>query len=205
VASVDQDLVLAAPDPERPSDAARHEENVGAPLVHPGRGHRAAQLLKRLGTAVRALGEREDRGGVDRHLGLGVDKAVPGEDLFVVRDDPVVDPDHAPVPDGVVVRLDRGVALGVVANVDEHLGGVVGDADAIEERTGTGALLANRDAPARAVGIADGVGATLGDSRQQSLGGERAVEVAVRVEVVSGDSAHIRVFNLVGLPDGRVH
>ena len=68
---------------------------------------------------LRVLGEGEDRLGVDRHLGMGALEAVVGEDLLVVDDDAVVDPDHGAVPDLVVVRLDRGMALGVVTYVHE--------------------------------------------------------------------------------------
>ena len=45
------------------------------------------------------------------------------EELLVVRNDPVVDPDDAPVPDRVVVGCDGRVALRVVAHVNERLGG----------------------------------------------------------------------------------
>ena len=78
------------------------------------------------GRALGVLGEREDRLGVDGHLRLGALEAVAREDLLVVDDDPVVDPDDRAVPDRVVVRLDRGMALRVVAHVDEHLGRAAG-------------------------------------------------------------------------------
>jgi hypothetical protein len=135
-------------DPQRAAAAAREEEHVRAPLVHPGGGHRAAQLLERLGPAVRPLGQREDRSRVDGHVGLGANEPVAGENLLVVHDDSVVDADHAAVAEGMVVRLDLGVTLGVVTHVDKQLCGVVGDADTVEERARTGALLVDRDAAA---------------------------------------------------------
>ena len=46
--------------------------------------------------ALRVLREREDRLRVDGHLRLGPLERVAGEDLLVVQDDPVVDPDDAP-------------------------------------------------------------------------------------------------------------
>ena len=71
--------------------------------------------------AVGVLREGEDRLGVDGHLRLGPLEAVAREDLLVVQDDPVVDPDDAAVPDRVVVRLDPGMALRVVPHVHERL------------------------------------------------------------------------------------
>src|SRR5205085_10969568 len=112
-------LVPPGADPEWPSDAAYHEDEVGTALVEPGAGHRAAQLLKRTGASLRVLGEREDRLGVDGHLGLGALDAVAVEDLLVVEDDPVVDADDGAVADRVVVRLDRRVALRIVADVEQ--------------------------------------------------------------------------------------
>ena len=88
-------------------------------LVEPGGRHRAVQLLEGLRATLRVLGQGEDRLGVDRHLWMGALEAVVGEDLLVVDDDPVVDPDDGAVPDRVVVRLDRGMALGVVTYVHE--------------------------------------------------------------------------------------
>ena len=80
-------------DPERPSEAAGEDE-LRAAFVEPGRRHRAVELLKRLGRpAAGKLREREDDLGVDRHLGLRALDAVLREELVVVLDDPVVDPD----------------------------------------------------------------------------------------------------------------
>ena len=72
------------------------------------------------------LHQGEDRLGVDRHLGFRTLDRVPHEDLVVVHDDPVVDPDDRAVADRVIVRENGGVALGVVADVHEGLGRVVG-------------------------------------------------------------------------------
>ena len=69
-------------------------------------GHRAAQLLQRLGARARRVDEGEDRLGVDGHLGLLPLEAVAGEDLLVVEDDPVVHALDRAVADGVVVRGD---------------------------------------------------------------------------------------------------
>ena len=106
----------------RPTARARKRTEAFA-LVEPGGRHRAVQLLERLGAALGVLGEGEDRLGVDGHLRMRALEAVAGEDLLVVDDDPVVDPDDRAVPDRVVVRLDRRMALRVVANVHEHLRG----------------------------------------------------------------------------------
>jgi hypothetical protein len=38
--------VAAARDPERAADAARDVQDVGSPLVDPGRGHRSDELLE---------------------------------------------------------------------------------------------------------------------------------------------------------------
>src|SRR5437899_2727001 len=63
---------LAAPlaEPEGPADASRDEEQPGPALVQPRGGHRAAQLLQRLGARAEAVDEREDRLRVDGHLRL---------------------------------------------------------------------------------------------------------------------------------------
>ena len=79
------------------------------------------QLLERLARDAVLVHEREDRLRVDGHLRLLALETVPGEDLLVVEDDPVVDADHGAVPDGVVVGGDSRMALRVVAHVDESL------------------------------------------------------------------------------------
>ena len=83
---------------------------------------------------ARALGEREDDLGVDGHAGLGAGDPVLREELVVVLDDPVVDPDDRAVPDRVVVRGEARMTLGVVADVDEELGRVLGHTDPLEQR-----------------------------------------------------------------------
>ena len=92
----EENLVLPSAEPERTTDAAGEEEDICPALVHPRGRHRAAQLVECFGQAVGVFGGREDRRGVDGHFQLGADEAVAGEDLLVVHDDPVVDPDHAP-------------------------------------------------------------------------------------------------------------
>ena len=128
----------------RPTPRAT-KTRVGHALVHPRRRHRAVQLLeRRRGRCLGVLREREDRLGVDGHLRLRALEAVAGEDLVVVLDDPVVDPDDGAVPDRVVVRLDRRVALRVVADVDEHLVAAVGNVQLVEQLARAGALLDDR-------------------------------------------------------------
>ena len=142
----------------------------------------------------RRVHEGEDRLGVDRHLGLGPLEAVAREDLLVVDDDPVVDPDDRSVADRVVVREDRGVALRVVAHVDERVRRVARQLDGLEQGRRPGALLVDRDVRAgTAVRVADRIGAALGDPREERLGGERAIDAGVGVEAVSGDPAHQRI------------
>src|SRR5215207_1433615 len=125
------------------------------------------------------------------------------EDLLVVQDDAVVDADEAPVADGMVVGLDRRVALGVVAHVDERLRGLGRHRDLIHEGAGAGALLVDVD---RSVGpsdrVANGVGATLGDRRQQRLGSQSPRDVTRGIQAVSGNSTHMLQSMLEVLPDG---
>jgi hypothetical protein len=90
----------------------------------------------------------------------------------------------------MIVALDHGMALGVVAHVDEHLARVLRDLDAVEKLARAGALLVDVNVAAVSVRIPDCVGAALGDSGQQSLGGERPVDVALSAQAVSGDSAN---------------
>ena len=163
----EEEPLAAGADPERPADGAGEKRVEAFALVEPGGRHRAVQLLERLRAALGVLGEREDRLGVDGHLGMGALEAVVGEDLLVVDDDPVVDPDDRAVPDRVVVRLDRGMALGVVPHVHEHLRRrPAGTCTSLQQLTGAGAALVHRHGAARAaMGVPDGVGAALCDSR----------------------------------------
>jgi hypothetical protein len=115
------------------------------------------------------------------------------EQLVVVDDDPVVNADHRPVADRVVVRLDTRMALGVVAHVQQHLAGLGGERDSCEEGARARPLLCDRDpAGARAIGVTDRVGAALGDAGEQGLSRQRPVDARRRTEAVSGDSAHVR-------------
>jgi len=182
--------VLPLSDPERTAHAAGAVDEPGTALVDPGGRHRATKLLERLRTALGHLGEREDRLGVDRHPGLGPLEAVLGEDLLVVQDDLVVDADHRSVPDRMVVGPDHGVALGVVAHVNEHLARVLRDLDPVEELARAGALLVDVDAAAAvAIRVPDRVRAALGNTGQQSLRCERPLDVALSTQTESGDSA----------------
>ena len=108
-------------DPERAADAAREVERLRIALVEPGRGHRAAHLGQGARVVPAKLHEREDGLGVDGHVRLVARDPVPLEERVVVLDQAVVDPDHAAMPDGVVVGGDLGMALRVVAHVDERL------------------------------------------------------------------------------------
>ena len=119
---------------------------------------------------------------------------MPGEDLLVVDDDPVVDPDDGAVPDRMVVGEDGGVALGVVTHVHQGLGRVGGQLDRVEQCRGAGALLVNRHVRADAtVGVTDRVCTALCDPREQRLGCKGAVDGGGSVKAVSGYSAHQRI------------
>ena len=120
-------------------------------------------------------------------------QAMRGEQLVVVQDDPVVDPDDRPVPNRVVVGRDRRVALRVVADVDEQLGRRLRHRDPLEQLAGGRALLRDDGIGVlgAAVGVADGVGAALGDACEQGLSRERPVDGAARGKAVAGNPAHI--------------
>ena len=118
----EEELVAAAADPERPADAAGEEDAFPARARRATRPPSSRERLERARIVLRVRGEREDRLGVDGHPRLGAGAGVAGEELVVVQDDPVVDPDDRAVADGMVVGGDRGMALRVVADVDEELG-----------------------------------------------------------------------------------
>ena len=137
------------------------------------------------------LGEREDRLGVDRHLRFVVLEAVAGEELLVVLDDPVVDADDGAVADGVVVGEEGGVALRVVADVEERVHRVHGDVHDLEERARAGALLVHDDGLAGpAVGVPGRVGAALGNRGEECPAGQRPVDPARCAQAVSSNAAH---------------
>ena len=129
--------------------------------------------------------------GVDRHLGLVPVDAVAQEQLVVVRDDAVVDPDDAPVADGVVVRGDRRMPLRVVADVDEGLLRRSRDGDRVEHRAGAGLLLVDGEGAIRADRVSDGVGAALGDPGKQRLSRECSIDLRLVTDAVACDSAHV--------------
>jgi len=83
------------------------------------------------------------------------------------------------------------VTLRVVAYVDEHLTGVGRNAHGAEQLAGAGALLGDLEVEAgAAIRVPDSVRATLGDCRQESLRGESAIDAALAIQAISGDSAH---------------
>ena len=188
-------LAQALSEPERTADAACDVHGVGLALVEPGGGHRPAELLERFGLGAVLVDEGEDRLAVDGHLGLVPLEAVPGEDLLVVDDDPVVNALDGAVPDGMVVGLDPRMALRVVAHVENRLIRLLRDCQAVEERARSGALLVERQVAGRdAVRIARGVRAALRDAREQGLSRERSVDATRAMEAVSGNSAHFSDF-----------
>jgi hypothetical protein len=113
------------------------------------------------------------------------------EELLVVFDDAVVDPDDRAVADGVVVGREGRMTLRVVAHVDEDLVGLGRDAHGPEQLTGAGPLFGDLEVEAGdAIRVADGVRSTLGDCRQESLRGESAIDAALAIQAISGDPAH---------------
>ena len=113
--------MLSLAEPERPTDTTRDVHRVGLAIVEPGGRHRPAELFQRLLARAELVDEREDRLGIDRHLGLMPLEAVPREDFLVVDDDPVVDALDGSMADGMVVGRDPRMALRVVADVDQRL------------------------------------------------------------------------------------
>src|SRR5512132_4600276 len=120
----EEDPLQGGPDPDRACDAAGDIDDSRLAAIDPRRRHRAAELLEHRARRAERVGQREDRRRVDRHLRSFTLEAVPLEDLLGVDDDPVVDADYLAVTHGVVVGLDRRMALRVVAYVDEYVGGV---------------------------------------------------------------------------------
>ena len=101
-----------------------------------------------------------------------------------------MDADDRPVLDGMVVGGDRRMALRVVPHVHEQLVRVGGHAHPVEQLRRGRALLhdAWRSVSAgRAVRVADGVGAALGDRGQQCLRGQRPLDAR------SGREGYIRL------------
>src|SRR5256885_8091305 len=87
--------------------------------------------------------------------------------------------------------------------MDQQLGRVARDADSLEESGRTGALLVHLDLPARpTIGVPDGVGAALGDPREQRAGRDSPLDAAVGIEAISGDSAQSVLTN-TKRPSGR--
>ena len=189
----EEDLVAAAAEPQRPSDAVRGEDGSRLALIEPGGGHRARQRLECPRLVPRVRGQGEDRLGVDGHPGLGTGAGVGGKQLVVVEDDPVVNPDHRPVPHRVIVGGDRRMALRVVADMHENLGRVFRNGDPLEQMPRRRPLLGHDRIAIRRppIGVTDCIRAAVGDPGQERLRGKRAVDPAPRREAISGDSAHL--------------
>lgn len=186
----EEHLVAATGEPERTADTPCDVDDVGLALVDPRGRHDADQLLEEARRGPVRVDEREDDLGVDRHLRVVPLDPVAREELLVVRDDPVVDPCDAAVADRMIVRRDRGVALRVVTNVDQRLARGMREDNVLEQGARSGLLLVDDERAARAVGVADGVGATLGDTGEECLRGERAVHPRRVAEGVASDAAH---------------
>ena len=141
---------------------------------------------------MRVGGEGEDRLAVHGHLRLGAGAFEAVEDLVVVHDDPVVDPDNRPVPDRVVVRRDRRMTLRVVPDVNENLPCRGWNLEALQQVARRRSLLHHgRERLSRgAVRIPDGVCASVGDAGEQGLSRERPVDARIRAQAVAGYSAH---------------
>jgi len=183
--------VPAAREPERATDAPREVEDARIALVDPRGSHRPDELLEHFDASAVRVDEGEDHLGVDGHLGLVPRDAVAGEELVVVRDDPVVDPDDAPVTDGVVVRGDRGMPLRVVAHVDECLPRGRRDDERLEHRAGTGLLLVDGKRAVPADRVSHRVRAALGDPGQQCLSRKCSIDLRLVADAVACDSAHV--------------
>src|SRR5512133_1194323 len=181
-------------EPQRPAHPTGKQQLLPA-FVEPGGRHRDDQSLERVGGASpRLLGEREDQLGVDGHAGLGTRDAVGCEELVVIGDRAVVDPDDRSVPDRVVVGQDTRMALCVVPDVHEELCSGLGHLDAVEELARARALLVHHDLRVAAVGEAHRVRPALGDACEQCAGGHRPIDGALEREAVSGDPAHDPIY-----------
>jgi hypothetical protein len=197
----EEHLARARADPERPANAAGDEDRLRLALVEPGGGHRAVELLERARVAPPLLGEREDRLRVDGHRRVPALPAVAVEELLVVLDDAVVDPDDRAVADRVVVGLDRGVALRVVPHVHEHLAGARRDVHAVEQPARAAALLDDVDPRAYAPeGVSGRIGAAFGDPGQQGLRRQRPVDGRLLTQAVTSDATHTKTLELSEMP-----
>jgi RNA polymerase primary sigma factor len=187
----EEEIGTSSAQPEGAGDPASDVESLRGTLVEPGRGHRPTQLAEPA-TVVRAqLHEREDGFRVDGYLRRGALDPVPGEQLVVVLDDTVVNTDDAAVSDRVVVHLDVGMPLRVVADVQQRLGRVPRDDDLVQQRARSAAELRHfYGAVPTAEGIPDRVAAALRDSGEQSLRRERPLDGRIRTQAVTGYSAH---------------
>ena len=100
-------------------------------------------------------------------------------------------PTTGPWRTGWLLAAIDGVALRVVAHVDERLDGVRRNRDLVEQLAGPGALLVHLDRAARPpVGVPDGVGAALGDPGEERLGREGPVDARGAAEAIAGNAAH---------------
>jgi hypothetical protein len=98
--------------------------------------------------------------------------------------------DDRTVPDRVVVGDKTRMALRVIADVNEQLGGLGRDEDVLEESAGTGPLLVRDDGALAPVGESHGIRAALGDPCEQCPTCHRPVDGAVWCKAVTGDTTH---------------
>ena len=95
------------------------------------------------------------------------------------------------VAHGVVVVVDRRDALGVSADVEDRPAGALRDRDVLHELAQAHRLLVHLDgAVGTVVAVPGGVGAALGDARQQQPGEGGPVQIDPRGDGETGDSAH---------------
>ena len=105
--------------------------------------------------------------------------------------EPLWMPTTAPWRMGWLFAVDLGMALRVVADVDERLRCVLRDRDLVEERARAAAELRDGDGSVGSAGrIPDGVGAALGDPGEERLRRERPTDRRVGAQAVSGYAAH---------------
>ena len=105
---------------------------------------------------------------------------------------PLCMPTTLPCRIGMVVRLDRRVALRVVAHVKKQLRGVSGTLTWASSALAPDAACGLRRAPRVAIGEPYGVGAAFGDPGQQAAGNGGRRNGAPR-QAESGNAAHFLV------------
>ena len=133
--------------------------------------------------------EREDRLGVDRHLGLGALDAIRARSASSFSTIPLWTLDCA-MANGVVVRRDIRVTLREVAHVDHCLPGLLRDGELVEKCARAAAELRQRACRSRRRDGRIRRRPRLGDPREKCLGSECPVDGRLRIEAESGYSAH---------------